>query len=66
MVWVIAFSSPDFFVIGPKVFAINIFSTYQNFGTMTNPAAKTKSIGLLAIATLSWFLHHHLDNFIIP
>jgi hypothetical protein len=32
---------------------------------MTNPAAETRSIGLLAIAPLSWFLHRHLDNFIL-
>ena len=32
---------------------------------MTNPAAETKSIGLLADAQLSWFLHRHLDNFIV-
>jgi len=32
---------------------------------MTNPATETKSIGLLAIAQLSWFLHRHLDSFIV-
>jgi hypothetical protein len=32
---------------------------------MTTPVAETKSIGLLAIALLSWFLHRHLDNFIL-
>jgi len=32
---------------------------------VTNPAAETKSIGLLAFALLSWFLHRHLDNSII-
>jgi len=32
---------------------------------MTNPAAETKSIGLLSDAQLSWFLHRHLDNFIV-
>jgi hypothetical protein len=32
---------------------------------VTNPAAETKSIGLLANALLSWFLHRHLDNFIM-
>ena len=32
---------------------------------MTTPAAVTKSIGLLADAQLSWFLHRHLDNFIL-
>ena len=32
---------------------------------MTNPAAKTKSIGLLADAQLSWFLQSHQDNYIV-
>jgi hypothetical protein len=32
---------------------------------MTNPATVTKSIGLLADAQLSWFLHRHLDSFIL-
>ena len=32
---------------------------------MTTPAAETKSIGLLADALLSWFLHRHLDSFIV-
>jgi len=32
---------------------------------VTIPAAETKSIGLLAFALLSWFLHRHLDNFIM-
>jgi hypothetical protein len=32
---------------------------------MTNPAAETMSIGLLANASLSWFLHRHLDYFIM-
>ena len=39
--------------------------TYKTFGTVTNPATETKSIGLLADAPLSWFLHRHLDNFIV-
>ena len=39
--------------------------TYKNFGTVTNPATVTKSIGLLAFALLSWFLHRHLDNFTV-
>ena len=38
-----------------KVYARNIIFTYQNFGTVTNPAAKTKSIGLLADALLAAF-----------
>ena len=32
---------------------------------MTNPAAVTMSIGLLADALLSWFLLTHLDSFIV-
>ena len=32
---------------------------------MTTPAAETKSIGLLADAQLSWFLHRHQDNYIV-
>jgi hypothetical protein len=32
---------------------------------VTNPAAKTKSIGLPAIAQLSWFLQRHIDHFIV-
>jgi hypothetical protein len=32
---------------------------------MTNPAAETKSIGLPAIALLSWFLQCRLDSFIV-
>ena len=39
--------------------------TYKTFGTVTNPAAVTMSIGLLADAQLSWFLHRHLDKFIM-
>jgi hypothetical protein len=65
MVWVIAFSSPDNFVINPKVYGSKFNPTYQTFGTMTNPFTETKSIGLLAYAPLSWFLHRHLDNFIM-
>jgi hypothetical protein len=32
---------------------------------LTIPAAETMSIGLLACALLSWFLHRYLDNFIL-
>jgi hypothetical protein len=63
MVWVIAFSSPDSLVISPKVYERNLIITFQNFGTVTNPATVTKSIGLLANALLSWFLQRHLDSF---
>jgi hypothetical protein len=30
---------------------------------MTTPAAETESIGLPAIAQLSWFLQRHQDNY---
>ena len=36
---------------------------YKPFGTVSNPAAVTKSTGLSADALLSWFLHHHLPTF---
>jgi hypothetical protein len=65
MVWVIAFGSPDSSVIIPKVYASTFKAIYQTSGTMTTPAAETKSIGLPANAQLSWFLHRHLDNFIL-
>jgi hypothetical protein len=32
---------------------------------MTTLATETKSIGLLSFAQLSWFLHRHLDSFIL-
>jgi len=50
MVWVIAFGSPDNFVMGPKVYVSEINSTYQAFGSGTNPATVTKSMGLPADA----------------
>jgi hypothetical protein len=34
-------------------------------GTRTNPAADTKSIGLLADARVSWFLQIYQDSFIV-
>jgi hypothetical protein len=37
----------------------------KSYTTRTVPAAETKSIGLQADAQLSWFLHRHLDSFII-
>ena len=65
MVWVIAFSSPDSLVISSISLCEKIRPTYQTFGTLTTPAAVTKSIGLLADAQLSWFLHRHQDSFIV-
>jgi hypothetical protein len=38
--------------------------TYHILGTLTNPAAVTKSMGLPSDALLSWFLHCHLPVFI--
>jgi hypothetical protein len=38
--------------------------TYHILGTLTNPAAVTKSMGLPSDALLSWFLHRHLPVFI--
>jgi hypothetical protein len=65
LVGLIAFVSPDNLVINPKVYESMSFITYYNFGTVTIPATVTRSMGLPAFALLSWFLHHHLDNFII-
>ena len=65
MVGLIAFVRPDKSVIDPKVYESMFKLTYQTFGTMTNPAAETKSIGLPAYAQLSWFLQRHLDSFTV-
>jgi hypothetical protein len=65
MVWVIAFSSPDSLVISPISLSDWNHFHLSKFRTETNPAAETRSIGLLANAQLSWFLHHHLDSFIL-
>jgi hypothetical protein len=54
MVWVIAFSSPDSFVIDLKVYESKFQFTYQSFITVTTPAAETKSIGLLADSSAGW------------
>jgi hypothetical protein len=60
LVGLIAFGSPDTFVINPRVFESEFKATYQYFNTMTIPATVTKSMGLPADAPLSWFLHCHL------
>ena len=65
MVWVIAFSSPDSLVISSISLWYQNYSHLSKFRTLTNPATVTMSIGLLADALLSWFLHRHLDNFIV-
>ncbi len=44
---------------------VNLNQLNKLFGTVTTPAAGTKSIGLPANAQLSWFLHRHLDHFIV-
>ena len=48
-----------------KSMRLNSFQLIKFRGTWTNPAAKTESIGLLADTPSSWFLHRHLDNFIV-
>ena len=65
MVWLIAFGSPDNFSIDEKNYASKSITTYQILFTVTTLAAETKSIGLPAFAQLSWFLHRHLDYFIL-
>jgi hypothetical protein len=44
---------------------VNINSLIKSCGTLTDPAAKTKSIGLPANALVSLFLQLHQDNFIV-
>ncbi len=46
MVGLSAFVSPDNFVIGPKVYESEFKATYSTFGTLSNPAAVTRSMGL--------------------
>jgi hypothetical protein len=52
----VAFVSPDSLVIDPKVYARKFNPTNQTIGTMTNPAAGTKSIWLAADALVPCFL----------
>jgi hypothetical protein len=49
-VFSVAFSSPDSYSISSKSRFENLFNAYKNFGTMTTPAAETKSMRLPAIA----------------
>jgi hypothetical protein len=65
LVGLIAFGSPDRFVISPRVHNSEFKATYQSFGTLTIAATVTKSMGLPADPQLSWFLHLHLDYFIL-
>jgi len=65
MVGLIAFGRPDSFVISPKVSASKFKPTYQTFGTMTTPAAVTKSIGLPADAQAVKFFAASLSKFIL-
>jgi len=44
----VAFVSPDDIVINSKSLCEKIHLTYQTFGTVINPAAETKPIGLEA------------------
>jgi hypothetical protein len=46
MLGLIAFVSPDSSIISPKVYKSTLKPTYQVFGTLTTPAAVTRSIGL--------------------
>ena len=46
----VALGSPDSFVISPKAYESEFKVTYSTFGTMTNPATVTMSIGLPADA----------------
>jgi hypothetical protein len=64
MVGLSAFVSPDSFVVSPKVYKSMFKPTYHILGTLTSPAAVTRSMGLPSDALLSWFLHRHLPNFI--
>jgi hypothetical protein len=63
LVGLIAFVSPDTFVINPRVFESDFKAIYHISSTVTNPAIVTKSMGLPADAPLSWFLHRHLPIF---
>jgi hypothetical protein len=63
LVGLIAFVSPDTFVINPRVFESEFKATYHILSTVTIRATVTKSIGLPADAPLSWFLHRHLPIF---
>ena len=53
VLWVIAFSSQDTSIISLKVYTRKSQTIYQTFGTVTIPAAETKSIGLPADAQLA-------------
>jgi hypothetical protein len=44
---------------------LNASQLIKTFGTETNPAAETESIGLSADAQLAAFFAHHLDYFIL-
>jgi hypothetical protein len=50
MVGLIAFVRPDSKVMGEKINGRNNINTYQIFGTTTNPATETESMGLPADA----------------
>jgi hypothetical protein len=48
MVGLIAFGSPAKSVIDPKVYESKFKTIYSTFGTVTNPATLTRSMGLPA------------------
>jgi hypothetical protein len=51
--------------MGEEVYTRDIITTYQVFGSVTNPATGTKSLSLPGqISVCNGFLHRHLDNFI--
>ena len=63
MVGLIAFGNPDNSVTIPKVYVRKINLTYQIYGTVTNPATETMSMGLPADArAVKFFLQPHFPN----
>jgi hypothetical protein len=44
---------------------VKLSQLIEFYGTQTDPAAETESIGLPAYAQLSWFLQSHLDSFTV-
>ena len=65
MVGLIAFGSPDSFVMGEEIYGRNIMTTYQTFVTMTTPAPETRSMGLPADASAVKFFAASLTKFIL-
>ena len=65
MVGLIAFGRPDNSVIGPKVYENKFKPTYQTFGTVTNPATETMSMGLPADDRAVKFFAASLSKFLL-